>query len=620
MKHIENFGLHGLVALVLILSCDPVSDIYEGEPHGPGAVLIITTDYETGSYSTIGITDRTVHSNIKVIHQDAICRYDSITELPYVIARLGSDAIDVIDPLKGWELVNEYSVGNGTNAQDIAVVSKDRAYVARLKAPDLLVVHPTEGTVLGSIDLADYADSDGLPEVTWLYHLDGKVYALLARLERFVPVDYSTLLVIDGASGVIEKSVPLSMANPSGRLRYNDVLKRFVLIESGMFRSLNSDNSLDGGIEYFNPKDNSISGLVITAEELGGDIIDAVIVSKSKGFAIVEQGKGTDVATRVVSFDPSRGKKLKDVITSEEWAYSSMELTPNNKELWLADRTRTAPGIRIFDTESDAELTEAPIDVGLPPFTLCFVNEDGKSFVDDSSVDNGEEIDSDAGLDKDGGITSEYADTVVEAPGNTGEGFGDANNAVNGVRGKGLGASSQDVFSMGYEEGIDNYIILEWSGQRVTNGPGTDLVVFENPFEYGSGGIFMDHIIVYFSRDGSTWVPFPHNYIYPEETEYSSDPKFWIGFAGVGPVLYHEEENPADPFDPEAAGGDHFDLDELPKDGGEAEAIRNEGFAFLKLVTAPSQINPDTDVLYVKDPISNGADIDGVYARYFTSR
>jgi len=212
------------------------------------------------------------------------------------------------------------------------------------------------------------------------------------------------------------------------------------------------------------------------------------------------------------------------------------------------------------------------------------------------------------------------ADEVVDSPGDTGEGFGDASHAVNGVRGCGETCGSYDVFSLGLEADVDNYLILRWSGRRVLNGPGVDFVVFENGFFWGAGPErFMDHVVVSVSRDAVTWVSFPHDYTAEDETIFSWDPNRWPGFAGVQPVLLHEEDNPVDPFDPERAGGDGFDLDSLPDDGGEGSAIRREGFVYLKLESAASLSNPDTGAPYVKDPISNGPDIDGVYGRWLAT-
>lgn len=208
------------------------------------------------------------------------------------------------------------------------------------------------------------------------------------------------------------------------------------------------------------------------------------------------------------------------------------------------------------------------------------------------------------------------ARTVVEAPGHTGEGTSDAENAVNGVRGGGSKAGSADVFSLGFDEGIDNFVVLSWGGARVRNGDGIDFVVFENPFEITGGRVFMDLTIVLLSADGETWVAFPHDYVAEDETAYLATPEVWAGFAGRHPVRYHVESNPVDPFDFARAGGDPFDLDDLSGEDAASREIREHGFCYLKLVTAPSMTNPDTGAPYVRDPASNGADIDGVVARY----
>jgi len=227
-------------------------------------------------------------------------------------------------------------------------------------------------------------------------------------------------------------------------------------------------------------------------------------------------------------------------------------------------------------------------------------------------------LDGDAGPD--GGAATAYwpADEVIEAPGQTGSGVGDPGNAVDGVHGGGQAAGNMDdVYSLGYEDGADNYLILGWSGRRVVDGPGVDFSVFENGFLIGDGPeCFMDQVVIHLSGDGTTWVPFPHDYTHEDETAYSTLPADWPGFAGVSPVLFNEETNPVDPFDHGLAGGDQFDLADLPDGDPAAAAIEAGGFLYVKLVTAPSLTNPDTGEAYPRDAISNGADIDGVIARY----
>lgn len=212
------------------------------------------------------------------------------------------------------------------------------------------------------------------------------------------------------------------------------------------------------------------------------------------------------------------------------------------------------------------------------------------------------------------------ADIVVDAPGISGTGFDDPTKAINGVRGGGSRTGSLDVFSRGYIPADDqtpgnDHLTLAWSHGRLENGPGADLVVFENPFVVGASGAFMDLIIVEVSLDGVEFRALAHDYIAADPSVYRNEPALWPGFAGRTPVLFNIDSHPVDPFDAAAAGGDQLDLDTVVGDDDVARAIRTSGARFVRLVCAPARIDPRTHANYVKDSASNGADIDGVYGR-----
>ena len=190
-----------------------------------------------------------------------------------------------------------------------------------------------------------------------------------------------------------------------------------------------------------------------------------------------------------------------------------------------------------------------------------------------------------------------FATEVVDAPHATGSGFGDAERAVNGVRGGGEHAGSTDVYSVGLD---DDHLVLGWEGAAVFDGPGDDLVVFENPFVIHGGGVFIDPTEVALSPDGDAWVSFPC----AANTDDPQDPAGFVGCAGLTPVHLHADTLPLDPFDPDA-GGDRFDLADLPDDPV-ADWILAEGARYVRLRAAAG---------VPRDPVANGPDIDGVAAR-----
>lgn len=120
-------------------------------------------------------------------------------------------------------------------------------------------------------------------------------------------------------------------------------------------------------------------------------------------------------------------------------------------------------------------------------------------------------------------------------------------------------AGSLDVVSLGK----DGTIVLALE-ESVVDGPGVDLIVFENPFP---GWLETGYVAV--SEDGNIWHEFPCD---PLDKAHD-----FPGCAGVHPVLANAE-NGVDPTDPVRAGGDDFDLADLGVKSAKYVRIRDSGF------------------------------------------
>jgi hypothetical protein len=99
-----------------------------------------------------------------------------------------------------------------------------------------------------------------------------------------------------------------------------------------------------------------------------------------------------------------------------------------------------------------------------------------------------------------------------------------------------------DVASLGCE----GTIVLEFDGPGIVDGPGPDLIVFENAFSED----FPEPGEVSVSEDGHSWSVF------------ECEPISLVGCAGVHPTLALPDTG-IDATDPEVAGGDAFDLGAL---------------------------------------------------------
>ena len=141
-----------------------------------------------------------------------------------------------------------------------------------------------------------------------------------------------------------------------------------------------------------------------------------------------------------------------------------------------------------------------------------------------------------------------FADAVVSFEPGEGAGFGqDSLPAIvlGAPEGGGAWGGGSDVLSLG-NQGV---IVLEFSDIVLQDGPGADLLVFENPFP---GWLELGAVAV--SENGEVWHEWP--------CDSSDEAGGYPGCAGVASVLANSE-NRFDPTDPVVAGGDAYDLADL---------------------------------------------------------
>ncbi|NOU35129.1 MAG: cell surface protein [Polyangiaceae bacterium] len=105
-----------------------------------------------------------------------------------------------------------------------------------------------------------------------------------------------------------------------------------------------------------------------------------------------------------------------------------------------------------------------------------------------------------------------------------------------------------DVLSLG----TGGTIVLSFEANPIVNGPGPDLLVFENPFYRGGdpADAFVEPAEVSVSDDGASWKVFA--------CDAAKAP--FAGCAGIAPVL-SASTNTRPATDPAQAGGDAFDLE-----------------------------------------------------------
>jgi len=335
--------------------------------------FITTTDYSSGSASVIWLDPgHTTDIGVAPIHSDAVARWHD--GLVYVINRAGADNIQILDPENDFSTLSQYSTGNGTNPKDIAFVSPNKIFVSRYDSNDLLIMDPATGTHLGTIDLSQFADGDGLCEMDHMIMKDGILFVAIQRIDRnnyWMPVGDSYIAVIDAAADSLidvdpgspgVQAIPLTASNPFTDLKFDSDGYTILVACAGLW------GVADGGIEMIDPVSMTSLGFMITEAAAGGDINEFEILSDNKGYMIIATPSFT---TALVPFDPSAGTAGTPLDSPPGWVFNDIEISPEG-ELFVADQTSTAPGIWIWDTSADTLLTSSPKSTGLPPSQICF--------------------------------------------------------------------------------------------------------------------------------------------------------------------------------------------------------------------------------------------------------
>lgn len=145
-----------------------------------------------------------------------------------------------------------------------------------------------------------------------------------------------------------------------------------------------------------------------------------------------------------------------------------------------------------------------------------------------------------------------FASEVIDFSPGSGAGFGVQSlpGVVLGApKGKGTNAGSLDVLSLG----VGGEITLGFGDRVIVDGPGVDLIVFENPF-WPMGDptqVFAELGVVEVSEDGETW----HTFGCDVDVAAAF---MWPGCAGWSPTLSFDASEGE--LTHELAGGDAFDL------------------------------------------------------------
>ncbi len=356
-------------------------DVGEEEEIEPMPELAFTTnaayDYSSGSYSVVALDDMTVAQDVLSINSDAVVKCAG--GIPMVLERFGADTVTILDIESPYSVADQFTVETGSNPVDIALLAAGDGVVTRNNVTTAAIIDLDDGALdTESLDLEDFADADGIPEMSAVAVADGKIFIALQLLDRdtafwdptgpglVVVFDEESLdlIDVDPETADVDDGIALTAANPQAGFQASPYEDNVLYVaEVGLY------GVLDGGIEGFNVSTYDAGGFIVSEETLGGDIAAWVVVDAETGYAAVSLPEFA--GDRLVRFDPSEGTVTDEhVFESAAYTLTGMALTSDGR-LLVVDRDLEGSGIVVFDAETGEQIGDSPIATGVAPFSIC---------------------------------------------------------------------------------------------------------------------------------------------------------------------------------------------------------------------------------------------------------
>jgi hypothetical protein len=354
----------------------------DGAPPGDGqlpvsatAFAVATDFFSTGIASTVSVPGLApaVDAVAGVASPDPVVRHQD--GRVFVINRFMQDNVTALDA-DTLQLIAQISTGAGSNPQDVAA-DGDRLYVATLGGSGVAVIDlsdPDAG-VIDTIDLSSLDSKDDLPNCHSIVRVERRLVVVCGVLDDedgfltprgpgvAVVVELDDDLAVTELELDSERPFGFALATPSGSVLIPTV-PDFGDLTAGCVELVRAEPG----------RAPEAAGCLLSNADLGGYAsalawdagAERLWLTVTTGFDPDDYGP----RGHAVAWDPDDAQ-LGEPATSDEVRPMDVAACPTG-HIILSDATR---GVRVYAPGGTPELTEDPIDVGLPPVSnglTCF--------------------------------------------------------------------------------------------------------------------------------------------------------------------------------------------------------------------------------------------------------
>ncbi len=350
------------------------------------AIVTQSADYSSGAVSLVSFNGASMATmkSITTVHSDAIGRFQDRQLL--VTNRLGADNIEFIDlPAVGaaerFLTIRQLALATPEqplNLQDVVLIDTTKAYVISAQGDEVIVFNPTTGVRATPIDLSPFTRPHSAAKAASLVRAGDQVLVALQNLdETFSPSGDSRVVVIDVAADTVVDTDPheagvqaieLELQNPFARIILNSSETEVLVASTGSFFG-----DPDGGIEAIDLSDYS-TRVAISEETVGGNLNwIGLMPDGNTGYAVISKADFTNAIVRLDTQDDLWTAVVTSGALASIDAIGANPAIDAQGRLWIPDRKFDQHGIRVFSGDTEDEVTDGAVDVGLPPADIVLL-------------------------------------------------------------------------------------------------------------------------------------------------------------------------------------------------------------------------------------------------------
>lgn len=369
-----------------LLACEPTADDAgddtatdtDTDSNADSYTLVVATvasDYTAGQLATVSGPSGVVTDAILPTTSDPTIESDG--DKVFLIDRSAENTVRMYASPHGnggnWSApLVEFSTGDGTNPQDVAICG-DTLVVSMLAEDHLGLWNAETGLARGTIDLSAWSDLDGSPEADAIVKgADGDLYVTLNQLDTSVTPWMSgdgTGTVLRIACDTLEVAEEWT-TGPNPALMAHPVEPTKLLLRTGLYFDADYNLALDGALYTLDPAAGTISEPHLTEAALGYNI--GAIAGGTDGKAILVGDDGyswnvycLDLSTWTATATPAVDSFIGDVVTAPDGT------------VWVGYRAgyagTGAPVVEGLVAWHPATCTSSTLATTFPPYSMALV-------------------------------------------------------------------------------------------------------------------------------------------------------------------------------------------------------------------------------------------------------